>query len=87
MNKIHLTPSVCVLCGGSPASEDTLGIPWCEEHQNRRRLMNAGVLRRFPAVPGKYAIASGVLHWCMTALYASDASVQELRQRVEEAAS
>ncbi len=76
MMNFDIDTSTCIVCGGSPATVDTLGLPWCEAHKNRRALMNAGALRRFPHVHArKYALAPGLLHWCLTSMYGTEECV------------
>lgn len=84
---MRCSESACIVCGGSPAQTDTLGIPWCDEHANRRRLMNAGASKRFPHVRGtRYAVAPGILHWCLTAVYGTETCVQDVLKQTDEVA-
>lgn len=79
----------CILCGGEPAHPDLLGFPWCETHQDRGKLMNAGKLRGWQEVKVKatrHALAPDPLHWWLYATYASDEHVQAALVEAEEVA-
>ncbi len=59
-----LDPDQCCYCAKEKVETSRYGLPWCEDHKPRGRLLNWGASHRFPALQCKpFAIGAGGFCW------------------------
>lgn len=66
-------PPACTCCGKPPTMTDALGIMWCEDCEQRGRLINWGAAHNWRSLTIEpYAIGEGAYCWCIAIVLGCD---------------